>query len=128
MSDTLIYIADDETDLRDLLKEVLETDGHRVATAADGSDLLALVEEARPDLILLDIAMPGLTGWETKRHLDESGRMDEVPVIAITAQGGESVEASARNALGFTDFLQKPFSMDELLDRTRAALGIEMER
>lgn len=128
MTNHLIYIADDETDLRNLLQEVLETDGFDVETAANGEQLLALVEKRRPDLVLLDIAMPGLSGWEVQQRLNDQPSMADVPVVAITAQGGESVEASARNALGFHDFLQKPFRMDDLLERTRAALETDAGR
>ncbi len=128
MTNHLIYIADDETDLRNLLQEVLETDGFEVETAANGEQLLALVEKRRPDLVLLDIAMPGLSGWEVQQRLKDQPAMADVPVVAITAQGGESVEASARNALGFHDFLQKPFRMDDLLERTRAALETDAGR
>lgn len=128
MTKNLIYIADDENDLRSLLQEVLETDGFEVETAANGEQLLALVEKRRPDLVLLDIAMPGLSGWEVQQRLQDQPAMADVPVLAITAQGGESVEASARNALGFHDFLQKPFRMDDLLERTRAALETAIGR
>lgn len=120
--DDLIYIADDEADLVDLLKEALETDGYEVEVANDGEGLLDLVDERIPDLVLLDIAMPGLSGWEVQKELRSREETRSIPVIAITAQGGASVETSARNALGFHDFLRKPFQMQELLDRTRDAL------
>lgn len=120
--DDLIYIADDETDLVDLLKEALETDGYEVEVANDGEGLLGLVDERIPDLVLLDIAMPGLSGWEVQKELRSREETRSIPVIAITAQGGASVETSARNALGFHDFLRKPFRMQDLLDRTRNAL------
>lgn len=122
MTDHLIYIADDEKDLRELLKEVLETEGHDVRTVPHGEALLDLVDEHLPDLVLLDIAMPGLSGWEVKRKLLEHRTARDVPVIAITAQGGESIETSVKNALGFQDFLQKPFRMAELIDRTNTVL------
>lgn len=120
--DELIYIADDETELVNLLKEALETDGYRVEVANDGEGLLGLVDQQAPDLVLLDIAMPGLSGWEVQRELRSRDETASTPVIAITAQGGESVEASAKNALGFHDFLRKPFQVEDLLDRTRSAL------
>lgn len=117
-----IYIADDEAELVALLEEGLEAEGYEVETASDGESLLALVDQRRPDLILLDIAMPGMDGWEVKRELDAANGVDDVPVIAITAQGGSSVEASARGALGFAGFLQKPFRLQVLVDRITSVL------
>lgn len=110
-----IYLADDEPELLALLREALEDAGYDVRTCADGASLLRLVEERVPDAVLLDIHMPGMSGWEVRRRLLE--RAPSLPVIAVTAHGGPSVEASALRTLRFADFVRKPFRLAELLAR-----------
>jgi DNA-binding response OmpR family regulator len=114
----LVYVADDEPDLAAMLKEMLEDAGHACVTANDGAALLARVAEKRPDLVLLDINMPGLSGWDVKKQLDGA-----LPVIAVTAQGGASIETSAIRTLRFAGFVRKPFRMAELLASVDHALA-----
>lgn len=121
--DPLIYIADDEPELLAVMQEALETAGYRVRAFPDGEGLLQATEETVPDLILLDINMPGRSGWEVRGTLRERDATSQVPVIAVTAQGGTSVEQSATGTLGFTDFLRKPFKMADLWKKVESALA-----
>lgn len=120
---TSIFVADDEAPLRDLLEEALTTNGYTVETFADGESLLAAVPEGAPDAILLDINMPGMSGWDVQRRLAEDPSTESIPVIAVTARGGPSVETSAQEGLGFTGFVRKPFRLDELVQTLADALN-----
>lgn len=116
----LVYVADDEPELVSLLAETLTDAGHEVVTSHDGASLLAKVADRAPDLILLDINMPGLSGWDVRKALLE--RHIEAPVIAVTAQGGQSTEVSALSTLQFAGFVRKPFKLVEVLDAVDGAL------
>lgn len=122
MSKPLVYVADDEPELASILQEMLEDAGYHVNASPDGHTLLGKVGEQRPDLILLDINMPGMSGWEVKQRLQEDPRARDVPVIAVTAQGGASIETSALRTLAFADFVRKPFKMKDLLGAVERAL------
>lgn len=118
---TLVYVADDEPELASLLAETLLDAGYEVVTAQDGKGLLEKVDQKAPDLILLDINMPGLSGWEVRRKLLEKGV--KAPVIAVTAQGGQSTETSALSTLQFAGFVRKPFKLVEVIDAVEGALS-----
>lgn len=117
-----VSVVDDEPRIRTLLQEVLEEEGLEVKTFPDGPTFLEDARAEKPDLVLLDINMPRMNGWEVKESLDEDADLAGTPVIAVTAQGGRSVEASAREGLNFDGFLRKPFDLDELLSSTRTLL------
>jgi len=116
----LVYVADDEPDLASLLAETLTDAGHEVVTSPDGTSLLEKVDAKRPDIILLDINMPGLSGWEVRKELEARGV--EAPVIAVTAQGGQSTQLSALSTLHFAGFVRKPFKLAEVLNAVDGAL------
>lgn len=118
-----VSVVDDEPRIRTLIREVMEEEGHEVQTYADGTSFLSKAQQAPPDLVVLDINLPRMSGWEVKQNLDEDEDLAGTPVIAVTAQGGRSVETSAREGLDFDGFLRKPFKLDELLESTRALLG-----
>lgn len=116
----LVYVADDEPELVSLLAETLEDAGHEVVAAADGAGLLRNVEQRAPDVILLDINMPGMNGWDVRRELVKRGV--QAPVIAVTAQGGQSTQISALGTLHFSGYVRKPFKLIEVLDAVDGAL------
>lgn len=120
---SLVYVADDEEDILEILTEALEAEGHAVEAFPDGPGLLERVDERVPDLVLLDINMPDLSGWEVRRELRKEPEFAEVPVVAVTARGGTGVEGSARDALEFADYIRKPFRLPDLLERVEAVLG-----
>jgi two-component system, OmpR family, response regulator len=112
-----LLVVDDEPNIRELLSASLRYAGFEVATAADGQQALALADSFRPDLLVLDVMMPGLDGFETCRRLRADGIW--VPVLMLTAR--DSVEDRVRGLDGGADdYLTKPFSLAELTARLRA--------
>jgi DNA-binding response OmpR family regulator len=113
-----IVIVDDDALLRRSLALQLEEAGYRASTAASAEDALALVQRDRPDLILLDVGLPGMDGLQALRHLRKD---DEVPVIFVTARRRE-LDTILGLELGADDFITKPFNPDVLLARVKAVL------
>ena len=112
-----ILVVEDEKNIVDILAFNLKRDGYEVLTAMDGAAGLALALEQDPDLILLDLMLPGLDGFEVCRRLREQGRT--TPVIMLTAREEESDKVLGLE-LGADDYITKPFSMRELLARVKA--------
>lgn len=119
-----VYVVDDEPELRGLMEEALQAEGYKVRGFPDGEAVLeGLEEDPLPDAVLLDINMPGLSGWDVRERMAGDPRTEEIPVIAVTAQGGASVENLAREGLGFLDYVRKPFRLDDLLGAIERATG-----
>jgi DNA-binding response OmpR family regulator len=114
----LVMAVDDEPGILRLIKLELTTQGFRVVTAEGGEEALRLAEEQRPDIALLDIVMPEMTGLELMRRLRERSSL---PIILLTAKGGEADKVRGLE-LGADDYVAKPFSPDELSARVRAVL------
>jgi two-component system response regulator MprA len=112
-----VLVVDDERPVRDSVQWQLQHVGYEVATAPDGLAALALVPEFRPDVIVLDVMMPYLSGIETCRRLRGTGVT--VPVLMLTARDGVSDRVNGLDA-GADDYLPKPFAFEELLARLRA--------
>ena len=111
-----ILVVDDEPLITQSLKYSLELEGFRVLVAEDGNEALELAGQESPDLIVLDLMLPGLDGWEVCRRLRETST---VPVIMLTARD-EEIDRVLGLELGADDYLCKPFSFRELLARIRA--------
>jgi DNA-binding response OmpR family regulator len=121
----LIYIADDETNIRDVVKSFLESEGYRVTTFEDGDQLLAAFQKEPCDLIILDVMMPGASGFDVCREIRKSST---VPIIMLTARDSDLDYATGIN-LGSDDYFTKPFSAMSLVMRVKAILRrIEYER
>lgn len=118
MTNERILLADDDDMIVDVLRYQLEREGYQVLTAGDGQQALALAQAARPDLVLLDVMMPKLQGWEVCRELR---RTSTVPILMLTARG-EEMDRVLGLELGADDYIVKPFSFRELLARVHAAL------
>ena len=118
MKRTRILVVDDDDDIRSLLRELLERAGYDVVDASDGRGGLQLLYEARPDLVILDVSMPELDGWQT---LDRLRDLSDVPVLMLTARTAELEKVRALKA-GADDYVTKPFGRQELLARTEALL------
>lgn len=113
-----IMVVDDDRDMLKLLDRTLELEGFDTATAADGDAALALLEEIGPDLVILDIMMPGLDGFQTLEQIRERS---DIPVIMLTARYElKALERALR--LGADDYVSKPFRIRPLLARIRAKL------
>lgn len=114
-----LLIVDDEENLRSMLAAALRHHGFTITSAADGREALRLVAEERPDLVVLDVMMPELDGFEVCRRLRADG--DRTPVVFLTAR--DDTDDKVRGlTLGGDDYLQKPFSLDELVARVEAVL------
>ena len=114
----LVLAIDDEPGVLRLLRTQLSSEGFRVVTASDGEEALTIAEEQRPDIVLLDLMMPGMTGIDVMSAL--RARSD-VPVVLLTAKGADEDKVRGLE-LGADDYLAKPFSPDELSARVRAVL------
>jgi two-component system, NtrC family, response regulator AtoC len=115
-----ILIADDDGTIRRNLRVLLESEGYRVAEAADGIEAAKALEDPSVALVLLDLKMPGSTGLDLLR--DHQDRLEDMPVIVITALGGSSAAIEAMK-LGAYDYITKPFDLDEVLFTVRRALA-----
>jgi DNA-binding response OmpR family regulator len=113
-----ILVVDDEPKIARLIRTALPSDQYEVLQAADGAVGVEMVESERPDLVLLDVMMPGMSGMETCKRIRE---LSDVPIIMLTARHGESDRVTGLN-LGADDFVPKPFSPAELEARIRAVL------
>ena len=113
-----LLIIDDDRSLVELLSDYLTRAGHEVAGAHDGQRGLAAAAETRPELVILDVTMPGLDGWQTLARLRAS---DSVPVIMLTARGDEA-EVLRGFAAGADDYVTKPFSFAQLAARITAVV------
>lgn len=116
-----IQIIEDEAALVTLLRYNLERDGYRVVEARDGEEALIVAAEENPDLILLDWALPNLSGIEVCRRLRMRAESRNTPIIMLTARGEESDRIRGLDT-GADDYVVKPFSMTEMLARIRAVL------
>jgi two-component system OmpR family response regulator len=114
-----VLVVDDEPNIRDLVQVALKFHGCSVTTAGSGKDALRQAESTRPDLIVLDVMMPDMDGFEVCRRLRAAG--NEVPVIFLTARDTSSDTVTGL-AIGGDDYVTKPFSVEALVARVRAVL------
>ncbi|MDO9532651.1 MAG: response regulator transcription factor [Deltaproteobacteria bacterium] len=121
MAKETILVVEDEEDIRELLKYNLEKEGYQVLGAATGEEGLRAVRDRRPDLILLDLMLPGLDGLEVCRRIRGEAQTQPLPIIMLTAKG-EEADIVTGLELGADDYIVKPFSPRVLLARLRAAL------
>jgi two-component system nitrogen regulation response regulator NtrX len=120
-----IMIVDDEPSIRASLEGVLEDEGYKVISASDGHEALKLIEEEMPDLVLLDIWMPGIDGIETLKRIRESNR--SLPVVMISGHGNIETAVTATK-LGAFDFIEKPLSLDKTLVTIQNAFNLRQLR
>ena len=117
-----ILITDDEPHIVAVIKIVLEEAGYGVWTADDGRSALTLLEHATPDLIILDLKMPRVTGYEVCRILQNDPKKRAIPVVILTASG-PAISKEDRQKLAAIDYISKPFSPYDLLDRVHKILS-----
>jgi DNA-binding response OmpR family regulator len=115
-----ILVVDDDLELSDGLRAVLENQGHRVLQARDGQQGKNLVYQHRPDLVILDMMMPRMGGYPVLEHF--RGKPDAPPIIMITANEGSRHKAYAEY-LGVVEYLRKPFAMERLLEAVDKAFN-----
>jgi len=112
----LVLIADDNADNRQLLVDIIESIGHEVVSAFDGPEALALVQDRKPDLVILDVNMPGMTGFEVCDQLKNDPKTGDIPVLMLTASRLEDYTAQGV-VLSADGYLSKPFNPRELIMR-----------
>lgn len=115
---TTVLVVDDDSDIAELLRDYLEADGHEVLLASDGTAALDAVAGGAVDLVLLDVTMPGLSGFEVLRRIRQTS---QVPVLMLSALGGDS-EKLRGLGLGADDYIVKSASPSEIVARVRAVL------
>ena len=117
-----ILIAEDDSDLRLLVSLKLESSGHQVVSVEDGSSAAHHFRAMRPDLVILDLMMPGMSGLEVCRFIRADPELKATPVILLTARA-QAADIEAGKAAGVDEYLTKPFSPRELAVRVSALLG-----
>jgi DNA-binding response OmpR family regulator len=121
----LVLVVDDDPTVSDVVRRYLERVGYAVTLSADGNDALAVFDRTRPDLVVLDLMLPGLDGLEVCRRMRASA--PEVPIIMLTALGEESDRVLGLQ-LGADDYVTKPFSPRELVLRVQSVLRRSLAR
>ncbi|MBD3882419.1 response regulator [Phormidium tenue FACHB-886] len=115
-----ILVVDDLSDNLFLLQTVLEAEGYEVDTADSGSSALEKVRDLPPDLILLDVMMPDMNGYEVTQQIRQNQSIPFIPILLVTAH--EDANAIQGLALGANDFIRKPIELDHLLERIKTFL------
>jgi DNA-binding response OmpR family regulator len=116
-----ILLAEDQADLRDMIATSLEISGHRVIATSDGQQAIDQAEEQRPDLIILDLHMPRVNGFEVCERLKAQETFRRVPILIMSA-GGSREQIRASLDAGAQEYLAKPFDLDHLIQRVDALL------
>jgi DNA-binding response OmpR family regulator len=122
MGEAEILVVEDEADTLNLAKIILETEGYKIQTASDGQETFKTIDKRKPDLILLDLRLPDIDGYEICLKLKGRSETESIPIVMFSASGGESSKERALEA-GADDFLGKPFTMAQLLDVVKRHLG-----
>jgi DNA-binding response OmpR family regulator len=121
----IILVVDDDMELSDGLRAVLERQGYRVLQARDGQQGKQMVYQHHPDLVILDMMMPRMGGYPVLEHF--KGKADAPPIIMITANEGSRHKAYAEY-LGVVDYIRKPFAMERLLESVEKGMNAAAER
>jgi DNA-binding response OmpR family regulator len=115
-----VLVIDDEPEIAALLEDILTSEGHTVETAVNGADGVKLAKSSHYDMVITDLGMPGLSGWEVARRIRDE--VADLPVVLITGWGASLDEDKVRNA-GIAEVVQKPFDIDTVLEATARVLG-----
>lgn len=121
MSDIPILVVDDDPNSLDIVRTYLEARGYQVATAMDGQEALSKLEEVRPQLILLDVMMPGMDGWEVARVVKNHPEFGRVRIVMLTARSDFSDKQQGLRS-GADDYIVKPIRLEELGSRVERNL------
>jgi two-component system cell cycle response regulator DivK len=119
----LILVVDDYQDAREMYAEYLQFSGFRVAEARNGNEALEQAFALRPDLILMDLSLPGMDGWEATRQLKADDRTKHIPVVALTGHALAGASEGAKKA-GCDSFVTKPCLPDDLVVEVRRMLDL----
>jgi CheY-like chemotaxis protein len=117
-----ILIAEDEPDIRELVAFTLRFAGHEVVATSNGEEALRQASEIIPDIILMDVRMPRMTGYDACRAMKADPLLKNIPVVFLSAKGQDSEIQTGLDA-GAEEYLLKPFAPDQLTERVRVILG-----
>ena len=118
----LILVVDDYQDAREMYAEYLQFSGFRVAEARNGNEAVEQAFALKPDLILMDLSLPGMDGWEATRRLKADERTSQIPIVALTGHALAGASEGAKKA-GCDSFVTKPCLPDDLVVEVRRMLG-----
>lgn len=116
-----VLVIDDDSLMTDLIKEILSDDGHEVHIANDGHTGVSMAEQLVPDLVLMDIAMPGLDGYEATKMIKKIPALSTIPIVFLTGRSAAE-DAGRAFANGGATYVQKPFTCQQIKDLVRLAL------
>ena len=122
----LILVVDDYQDAREMYAEYLQFSGFRVAEARNGNEAVERAFELQPDLILMDLSLPGMDGWEATRQLKSDERTRHIPVVALTGHALAGASEGAKKA-GCDSFVTKPCLPDDLVVEVRRMLAVQKQ-
>ncbi|MBU1356323.1 MAG: response regulator [Candidatus Edwardsbacteria bacterium] len=117
-----IMVVDDEPYIARVIKFKLEQEGYTVISANDGQSGLQKIKEEKPDMVLLDVMMPGLSGYEVCQKIREDAELAGIPVVILTAKGQER-DREQGLTMGASDYITKPFSPNRLLELVKSMIG-----
>ena len=117
-----ILVVEDTEDNRQIIRDLLTSAGYEMIEAVDGEEGVAMAAQHRPDLILMDIQLPGLDGYEATRRIKAQPELKHIPIIAVTSYALSGDEAKTREA-GCDAYVAKPFSPRQLLAKVREFVG-----
>jgi two-component system cell cycle response regulator DivK len=117
-----ILVVEDQEDSRRILRDLLTSADYEMTEAVNGEEALASVEKQRPDLILMDIQMPVLDGYEATRRIKADPALKDVPIIVVTSYASSGGDEAKARVAGCDDFVPKPFSPRQLLAKIRKLL------
>lgn len=119
---TKILVAEDERDIRDLIGFTLRFAGFEVVTVPDGAEAVQATPQEMPDMILMDVRMPRMTGYEACTHIKADPKLSHIPVVFLSAKGQDSEIRTGLDA-GASEYLLKPFAPDELVQHVKSLLA-----
>jgi len=117
-----IMVVDDEPDTVGLVTLVLESEGYEIMPAYNGKDALDMLNDTKPDLILLDIMMPDIDGWDVYRSIRENNETKDIPVVMLTAKAQSIDKMIGLHVIGADGYITKPFGRRELVDGVKKHL------
>ncbi len=117
-----ILIAEDEPDIRELVAFTLRFAGHEVNTTSNGEEALQVASQTVPDLVLMDVRMPRMTGYDACRAMKADPSLKDIPIVFLSAKGQDAEIQTGLDA-GAEEYLLKPFAPDQLVERVRSILS-----
>lgn len=118
-----ILIVDDDVTITELMKALMLMEGHQPTTVNDSTKALEVVDSIQPDLITLDLMMPGLTGFELCKLIHEDPRFGSIPIMIVSARDDQESKEKAKQ-VGAKDYLTKPFGVDDLVQKVKELTGV----